>query len=73
MTRYRFSEFYEFKQMLGCGGFGFVVSCTDLETGEDIALKVIQTNLKIVKTDLSNSANELLRHEKDLLYSFDCP
>ena len=26
--------------MLGCGGFGFVVSCLDYESGENVALKV---------------------------------
>lgn len=40
VTRYWFSEFYDYIQMLGCGGFGFVVSAIDNETGEAVALKV---------------------------------
>lgn len=47
VTKYKFSEFYEFKQMLGCGGFGFVVAATDNETGEEIALKVILLNFRL--------------------------
>lgn len=26
---YKFSDFYEYIEMLGCGGFGFVVSAID--------------------------------------------
>jgi len=40
VTKYWFSEFYEYKSMLGCGGFGFVVSAIDHETGNEVALKV---------------------------------
>jgi serine/threonine protein kinase len=37
---YKFSDFYEYIEMLGCGGFGFVVSAIDLRTREKVALKV---------------------------------
>lgn len=36
----KFSEFYEYKNFLGCGSFGFVVSAIDKETGKEVALKV---------------------------------
>ncbi len=38
--QYKFSDFYEYIEMLGCGGFGFVVSAIDNKTREKVALKV---------------------------------
>lgn len=37
---YRFSDFYDYIQSLGCGGFGYVVKAVDLATGEYCAVKV---------------------------------
>lgn len=36
----RFRNLFTFKHFLGTGGFGFVVSADNLETGETIAIKV---------------------------------
>ena len=36
----RFRNLFTFKNFLGTGGFGFVVSADNLETGETIAIKV---------------------------------
>lgn len=42
---YRFNELYEYKESLGAGSFGFVVSAIDLENNQEMALKV-KINLK---------------------------
>lgn len=36
----KFRNLFTFKHFLGTGGFGFVVSADNLETGETIAIKV---------------------------------
>lgn len=40
----RFEDLFEFKGFLGTGSFGFVVHAVDIETGEDIAIKVSYRN-----------------------------
>lgn len=37
----KFIAKFEIKKLLGCGGFGVVLAVTDLESGEDIALKIV--------------------------------
>ena len=62
MTKYKFSELYDFHGVLGCGGFGFVVSAVDRDSGEHLALKVsLFLIIKLVKRDVSRTADELLR------------
>lgn len=37
-----FSQKYEFLEILGCGGFGFVVAAVEKSTNEYLALKIVE-------------------------------
>jgi uncharacterized protein YrzB (UPF0473 family) len=39
-----FSDLFTFESFLGTGSFGFVVSATDKENGEKIAIKIVETS-----------------------------
>jgi len=43
-TEIPFSELFEYRTAIGCGGFGFVVAALDKISGEEVALKLLNTD-----------------------------
>lgn len=39
-----FTELFEYRATVGIGGFGFVIAALDKETGEEIAIKMLNLN-----------------------------
>jgi serine/threonine protein kinase len=58
---YNFSEFYKFNNFLGAGSFGFVVAAEDLESGEMMAVKIVDVQ--------SQSSIHSLKKEAEILQS----
>jgi len=57
-----FKQYYEYSQNLGVGSFGYVVQVKDLETGEDMALKV---SILVTQTDCGQTElKQTQRHQK---------
>lgn len=63
----KFSDFYVFIALLGSGSFGKVVHAIDLQTGEEVAVKVIEK-----KTVKQGRISEL-KKEAEILGSLDHP
>ena len=63
MQKYRFCDFYEFISFLGAGSFGFVVQVRDLESGDVLAVKIVDRQTQDAKTNLSTE-QEVLREFK---------
>ncbi|KAM3140914.1 hypothetical protein pb186bvf_006925 [Paramecium bursaria] len=62
----RFTDFFEFREILGKGAFGVVVQALNLTTEEEVAVKIINKNIKDLEFDqLRKEASILsqLRHK----------
>lgn len=60
-TGVNFSDLFEYRASIGSGGFGFVVAALDLETGEEIAIKLLR------KDDIPDIVTELFKKEAEIL------
>ena len=55
-----FNEFYDYMGSLGCGGFGFVVSSVHKNSGDRVALKIIDTAIGQAAVKAFDQESELL-------------
>ena len=63
-TEHLFSEYYDYIESIGSGGFGYVVKAVDRESGELVALKIVEKSV-------SESRVTCLRLEAEILKSLD--
>ena len=64
-TQY-FSDYYDFKQFLGAGSFGVVVEATDVNTKEQVAVKIVDKRS-------SNELHSMINEADTLRELIGCP
>lgn len=59
-----FKDLYQFKKVMGYGGFGFVIAAKDLQSKKNVALKIVD---KDGGDEDMNKHVQMLKHEAEIL------